>query len=182
MTGTGGGRSRSRCRGSTVSCEATSRISEAVDVERSSGQRSGPAGELRGVHLSARRGLPAHEGAGRRGSGSSWGDTGVRADAEVQWIMPRPRGERIPSGARLLEVTVARPGAGALVKRTVSNPTDPQLTSSKPALTIHRHGSDQPCVFSGRQPAQELLDPMPVGCLMTSRVKRRLRVGARLGV
>jgi hypothetical protein len=50
------------------------------------------------------------------------GDTGVRADAEVQRIIPRPRGERIPSGARLLAVTVARPGARALVKRIVTNP------------------------------------------------------------
>jgi hypothetical protein len=49
------------------------------------------------------------------------GNTGVRADAQVQWIIPRPRGERIPSRARLLEVTVARPRAAALVKRTVTD-------------------------------------------------------------
>ncbi|HEX3690353.1 MAG TPA: hypothetical protein VHV28_11665 [Solirubrobacteraceae bacterium] len=36
--------------------------------------------------------------------------TGVRIDAEVQWLIPRPAGERVPSAARLLEVTVARPG------------------------------------------------------------------------
>jgi hypothetical protein len=48
------------------------------------------------------------------------GNTGVRADAQVQWIIPRPHGERIPSGARLLEVTVARPGAAALITRTVT--------------------------------------------------------------
>ena len=35
--------------------------------------------------------------------------TGVRVDAEVQWLIPRPPGERIPSSARVLEVTVMRP-------------------------------------------------------------------------
>jgi hypothetical protein len=50
------------------------------------------------------------------------GSTGVRADAQVQWIIPRPRDERLPAHVRLLEVTVARPGAPALVKRTVTSP------------------------------------------------------------
>lgn len=49
------------------------------------------------------------------------GSTGVRADAQVQWIIPRPRGERIPTRARVLEVTVARPGAAALVTRIVTD-------------------------------------------------------------
>ena len=49
------------------------------------------------------------------------GNTGVRADGRVPWIIPRPPGERIPSDARLLEVTVARPGAAELVKRTVTD-------------------------------------------------------------
>jgi hypothetical protein len=47
--------------------------------------------------------------------------TGVRADAQVQWIIPRPLGERIPIRAGVLEVTVARPGAAALVTRTVTD-------------------------------------------------------------
>jgi hypothetical protein len=47
------------------------------------------------------------------------GNTGVRADAQVQWIVPRPRGEQIPTRAEVLQVTVARPGATALVTRTV---------------------------------------------------------------
>ncbi len=50
------------------------------------------------------------------------GSTGVRADAQVQWIIPRPRAERIPSRARLLEVIVARPGAAPLAMRTVTDP------------------------------------------------------------
>jgi hypothetical protein len=37
------------------------------------------------------------------------GGTGVRVDAEVQWLVPRPAGERIPHAARFLEVTVRRP-------------------------------------------------------------------------
>jgi len=36
------------------------------------------------------------------------GSTGVRADAEVVWITPRPRSERIPAAQRLLRVTVWR--------------------------------------------------------------------------
>jgi hypothetical protein len=49
------------------------------------------------------------------------GATGVRADAQVQWLIPRPRGERVPARAGALEVTVARPGAAALVKRAVTD-------------------------------------------------------------
>ena len=49
------------------------------------------------------------------------GSTGVRADAQVQWIIPRPRGERIPTRARILEVAVARPAAAALVTRIVTD-------------------------------------------------------------
>ncbi len=45
----------------------------------------------------------------------------MSADAKVQWIIPRPRGERMPSRARLLEVTVARPGAPPLATRTVTD-------------------------------------------------------------
>ena len=39
----------------------------------------------------------------------------------MQWIIPRPLAKRIPSGARLLEVTVARPGATPLATRTVTD-------------------------------------------------------------
>ena len=49
------------------------------------------------------------------------GSTGVRADAQVQWIIPRPRGERIPTRARIVEVAVARPAAAALVTRIVTD-------------------------------------------------------------
>jgi hypothetical protein len=36
--------------------------------------------------------------------------TGVRVDAEVQWLIPRSAGEGVPVSARALEVTVRRPG------------------------------------------------------------------------
>lgn len=48
----------------------------------------------------------------------SGGRTGVRADAQVQWIVPRPAAERIPAAARVLDVTVASPGAAPLLART----------------------------------------------------------------
>lgn len=34
------------------------------------------------------------------------GSTGLRADAQVVWVTPRPAAERIPSGARLIRVSV----------------------------------------------------------------------------
>jgi hypothetical protein len=37
--------------------------------------------------------------------------TGLRVDAEVQWIVPRPAAEQIPRQVRVLDVTVGRPGA-----------------------------------------------------------------------
>ena len=47
--------------------------------------------------------------------------TAVRADAEVQWLIPRPAGERIPSSARALRVTVRRPGRPAASDVTVTS-------------------------------------------------------------
>jgi hypothetical protein len=38
------------------------------------------------------------------------GSTALRADAQVVWIVPRPPSERIPASARVLDVTVVRPG------------------------------------------------------------------------
>ena len=40
----------------------------------------------------------------------SGGDTGVRADAQVQWIVPRPASERIPRGVHEIDVTRGAPG------------------------------------------------------------------------
>jgi hypothetical protein len=40
----------------------------------------------------------------------SGGGTGLRADGEVQWIIPRPGAERIPRSVRVLEVSVGPPG------------------------------------------------------------------------
>jgi hypothetical protein len=38
-------------------------------------------------------------------------ETGLRVDAEVQWIVPRPVAEQIPRQVRVMNVTVGRPGA-----------------------------------------------------------------------
>jgi hypothetical protein len=38
-------------------------------------------------------------------------ETGLRVDAEVQWIVPRPAGEQIPDQVRVMDVTVGRLGA-----------------------------------------------------------------------
>ena len=38
------------------------------------------------------------------------GTTGLRADAQVVWVVPRPASERIPAGARVLEVGYSKGG------------------------------------------------------------------------
>ena len=39
------------------------------------------------------------------------GETGVRADAQVVWILPRPAGERVPAGVRAITITRDANGA-----------------------------------------------------------------------
>ncbi len=40
----------------------------------------------------------------------SGGGTGIRADAQVQWLIPRPTAERVPASARVLRVSRGLPG------------------------------------------------------------------------
>lgn len=49
------------------------------------------------------------------------GATGLRADAQVVWVSSRPASEQIPRGARVLDVSVARPGAKPLLSITVTS-------------------------------------------------------------
>ncbi len=51
------------------------------------------------------------------------GGTGIRVDAQETWIVPRPPGEKVPDGVRVVEVTSARPNTPAIVSRTVTAPT-----------------------------------------------------------
>lgn len=48
------------------------------------------------------------------------GLTGVRADAQVRYLSPRPASERVPLSARLVQITKAKPGAKPLVSLTVT--------------------------------------------------------------
>jgi hypothetical protein len=50
------------------------------------------------------------------------GSTGVRADAQDVWLIPRSAGERIPSSARMLEITVARSNASPSLSMNVGDP------------------------------------------------------------
>ncbi len=50
------------------------------------------------------------------------GATGLRADAQVQWIDPRPTSERIPAGVRQLTVSERRGDKGVLAPFTVRSP------------------------------------------------------------
>jgi hypothetical protein len=45
--------------------------------------------------------------------------TALRADAEVQWIQPRPTTERIPRSVRVLEVSVGAPGSAPSTRAIV---------------------------------------------------------------
>ena len=50
------------------------------------------------------------------------GATGLRADAQVQWINPRPSSERIPAGVRRLAVTAHQFDRALLARFTVRSP------------------------------------------------------------
>ncbi len=50
------------------------------------------------------------------------GATGLRADAQVQWINPRPSSERIPAGVRRLTVSERRGEKAVLAPFTVRSP------------------------------------------------------------
>jgi hypothetical protein len=49
------------------------------------------------------------------------GETGLRVDAEVQWIVPRPTAERIPPSVAVLEVGVGAPGRSPSTRAIVVN-------------------------------------------------------------
>jgi hypothetical protein len=49
------------------------------------------------------------------------GSTGVRADAQDVWTIPRPPSERIPRSARVLEVTVARSHAAPSLSLSIND-------------------------------------------------------------
>jgi hypothetical protein len=68
------------------------------------------------------------------------GATGVRADAQDVWVIPRPAGERIPFAARVLEVAVARPHMRPSVSRTVTDMAE----VSRIAATIDHLPTVQP--------------------------------------
>ena len=52
------------------------------------------------------------------------GRTGIRADAQVQWTIPRPADERIPPGVGELDVTRGLPHRAPEVSRHVTNPAE----------------------------------------------------------
>jgi hypothetical protein len=52
------------------------------------------------------------------------GRSGVRADAQVQWTIPRPADERIPAGVHELDVTRGRPHRAPAVSVHVTSAAD----------------------------------------------------------
>lgn len=69
--------------------------------------------------------------------------TGIRVDAEVQWLVPRPAGERIPASVHALEVSVRRPNRPPTSDVTVTNPSRIRRFAS----LINRLETVQPGVF-----------------------------------
>ena len=77
------------------------------------------------------------------------GQTAVRADAEVVWVLPRPASEQIPSDARLLTVSVRRAGKH-VTSVTVSKPS----TVRRLAAVIDSLETVQPYTTSCSQPVR----------------------------
>jgi hypothetical protein len=70
------------------------------------------------------------------------GGTGVRADAQVQWIIPRPVSERIPRGVHEIDVARAAPGdAPSLEVKVVSQREIRALVAMVDALGIVQPGA-----------------------------------------
>ncbi|HEV7177553.1 MAG TPA: hypothetical protein VGN29_18810 [Solirubrobacteraceae bacterium] len=70
------------------------------------------------------------------------GGTGVRVDAQVQWIIPRPVSERIPRGVHEVDVTRAAPGeAPSLEVKVVSPHKIRALVAMVDALEIVQPGA-----------------------------------------
>jgi len=70
------------------------------------------------------------------------GGTGVRVDAQVQWIIPRPVSERIPRGVHEIDVTRAVPGEAPSLEVKVVSPHDIRaLVAMVDALGIIQPGA-----------------------------------------
>jgi len=54
--------------------------------------------------------------------GLAAGSTAVRVDAQVQWIIPRPRSERVPAGVREVDIARGAPGQAPTVAVRVTAP------------------------------------------------------------
>lgn len=72
------------------------------------------------------------------------GSTAIRADAGDMWDIPRPTSERIPSGASVLEVSMARPGARPSLSLTVTD----RIKVTKIARAIDRLPTVQPLAIA----------------------------------
>jgi hypothetical protein len=72
------------------------------------------------------------------------GSTGVRADAQDVWVIPRPAGERIPSSASVLDVAVDRRSMPPSLSMTVTD----TAKVSKIAAMINRLPTVQPGAVS----------------------------------
>jgi hypothetical protein len=81
------------------------------------------------------------------------GGTGVRVDAQVQWIIPRPVSERIPQGVHEVDVSRAAPGEAPSVDVKVVSPHEIRaLVAMVDALGIIQPGAYSCPSMSGAEP------------------------------
>jgi hypothetical protein len=122
------------------------------------------------------------------------GGTGVRVDAQVQWIIPRPVSERIPRGVHEVDVTRAAPGeAPSLEVKVVSQHeiralvamvdalgivqpgayACPALPASGPVVTFKFLESDEGTVLASASEPASAREPTTPCTLMTFNIRGR---------
>jgi hypothetical protein len=92
-----------------------------LDTTCGGGSSNGPQWDCAGFAFSPRPGVLGVRELVIEMVGLGNGSTGIRADAEVQWIVNRPLSERVPSGVGEIEVTRNGPSGGEAV--AVGDPT-----------------------------------------------------------
>ena len=104
------------------------------------------------------------------------GGTGVRVDAQVQWIIPRPVSERIPRGVHEVDVTRAAPGeAPSLEVKVVSPHEDPSAGRDGRRARDRAAGRVRMPCDAGQRPDRDVHVPC-------ERWRHRARARQRAGV
>lgn len=122
------------------------------------------------------------------------GSTGIRADTEVQWIVPRSPAEKVPAGTRIVHVVKVVPGQRPSVSRTVTSRSEvhkivrlidrlptvqpanyhcPAQTSSVPVVSFTFQSSANGSVLARASVRSDVLNDDSICEAMTFRVDGR---------